>query len=211
MLTINLRSPALDRVTLPADDLRLNSFRSVHAHLQARTFNPYAAIDLAVVFVRYDRELSIGRKMIEKIEIVAALPIQFIQNDPVFRPDEHQSPAMCESSEVDSTIDEIDVGKSNVLPDARRCIRLPAKCCSRLGLAATVNHHCIVRSRRTEEITPCGRAVVNRSSGIDQEFVAAGEERKRQRVGMSVTAAARTHAAAVKDDVSIFCTPTGTL
>src|SRR5215813_6569283 len=108
--------------------------------------------------------------MIEKIEIVAALPTQFIQNDPVVRPDEHQSPAMCEPSELHCTIDEIDVGKSNVLPDTRRCIRLPTKCCSSLGLATTVDHHCIVRGGGTEEITPRGPAVVNRSSGIDQEF-----------------------------------------
>src|SRR5262249_8405277 len=146
-----------------------------------------------------------------EIEIVAGFSIELIEDDPVVWTDVDQPSAMCDSAILDRTVDVIEVGERNLPLETRRSFGLPPKRSSRCRLTSSIDDDSVVRGCRAEEISTIGSAVVDRSSGIDQEFVAPGEKSKRQCIRMTMATTIQTQAAAVENEMSIVGSPPGAL
>src|SRR5437879_5330725 len=95
-LTVAVGCPPLYRIHLSAHGFCPDGCRTIHEQLQTGISDAGLAIQLAFPLVPDHEEFGIGSKVIEKIEIVFALSLKVIEQNPVVGPDMNHAPPMCD-------------------------------------------------------------------------------------------------------------------
>src|SRR5206468_2511153 len=134
---------------------------------------------------------------------------KLIKDDPVVRTDVDEAAPMDHflwqaGVAVVFSIDILDAVQHNLLGHARVGFSLPGECVARFGLAGAIDDNRVVRASRSKEVSPVARAIVNRSSRVDEQLAAAAKQCERQRAGMAVTAGHHAEPAAVEEQVTVF-------
>ena len=133
---------------------------------------------------------------------------EIIHDDPRFRRNMQDAPAMCHSLRHPAIptvfpLDIIEPGQGELLRRLSGEFGFPVKGPTLFGLIPAVDADGVMRPRGTEVAAPLRSAVVNERSRIYEEFPAPAEQSDRQGIRVSVGAGEDAEPAAVEDQMTV--------